>query len=156
MHASSRVCFVRCSRILASFFETTGLANVEAAYLGASVVGTNQGYCREIFGKYANYCDPFNKESILKATIEAWNTKQLPDTKNWISHRFCYKICALKHANFYEKMPLVVIVGAEDKGISLLTQKKCDYLLSIPLKGKTSSLNASVAAAISLFHLTSK
>ena len=58
--------------------------------------------------------------------------------------------------NFYEKMPLVVIVGAEDKGISLLTQKKCDYLLSIPLKGKTSSLNASVAAAISLFHLTSK
>ena len=59
-------------------------------------------------------------------------------------------------SNFHEKMPLVVIVGAEDKGISLLTQKKCDYLLSIPLKGKTSSLNASVAAAISLFHLTSK
>ena len=59
-------------------------------------------------------------------------------------------------SNFHEKMPLVVIVGAEDKGISLLTQKKCDYLLSIPLKGKTSSLNASVAAAISLFHLTSR
>ena len=58
--------------------------------------------------------------------------------------------------NFLEKAPLVVIVGSEDKGISLLTQKKCDYLLSIPLKGKTSSLNASVAAAISLFHLTSK
>ena len=59
-------------------------------------------------------------------------------------------------SNFHEKMPLVVIIGAEDKGISLLTQKKCDYLLNIPLKGKTSSLNASVAAAISLFHLTSK
>ena len=59
-------------------------------------------------------------------------------------------------SNFHEKMPLVLIVGAEDKGISLLTRKKCDYLLSIPLKGKTSSLNASVAAAISLFHLTNK
>ena len=59
-------------------------------------------------------------------------------------------------SNFNEKTPLVVIVGAEDKGISLLTQKKCDYLLRIPLKGKTSSLNASVAAAISLFHLTIK
>jgi len=58
--------------------------------------------------------------------------------------------------NFQEKGPLVVIVGSEGKGISLLTQKKCDYLLSIPLKGKTSSLNASVAAAISLFYLTSK
>ena len=62
----------------------------------------------------------------------------------------------LSISNFLEKVPLVVIVGSEDKGISLLTQKKCDYLLSIPLKGKTSSLNASVAAAISLFHLTSK
>ena len=57
---------------------------------------------------------------------------------------------------FQDKTPLVVIVGSEDKGISLLTQKKCDYLLRIPLKGKTSSLNASVAAAISIFHLASK
>ena len=57
---------------------------------------------------------------------------------------------------FLEKSPLVVIVGSEDKGISLLTQKKCDFILSISLKGKTSSLNASVAAAISLFHFTSK
>ena len=62
----------------------------------------------------------------------------------------------LSISNFLEKAPLVVIVGSEDKGISLLTQKKCDFLLSIPLKGKTSSLNASVAAAISLFHLTAK
>tara|TARA_Y100000813_G_C24127022_1_gene335646 strand:- start:115 stop:1149 length:1035 start_codon:yes stop_codon:yes gene_type:complete len=57
-------------------------------------------------------------------------------------------------SKFLEKTPLVVIIGAEDKGISLLSQKKCDYLLKIPLRGKTSSLNASVAAAISLFHLT--
>ena len=62
----------------------------------------------------------------------------------------------LSISNFLEKGPLVVIVGSEDKGISLLTQKKCDFLLSIPLKGKTSSLNASVAAAISLFYLTCK
>ena len=61
----------------------------------------------------------------------------------------------LSISKFHEKTPLVVIVGAEDKGISLLTQKKCDFLLRIPLKGKTSSLNASVAAAISLFQLTS-
>ena len=59
-------------------------------------------------------------------------------------------------SKFNENTPLVLIVGAEDKGISLLSQKKCDFLLRIPLRGKTSSLNASVAAAISLFHLTSK
>ena len=62
----------------------------------------------------------------------------------------------LSISKFDEKGPIVVVVGAEDKGISLLTQKKCDYLLRIPLKGKTSSLNASVAASISLFHLTGK
>ena len=62
----------------------------------------------------------------------------------------------LSISEFCDEAPLVVVVGAEDKGISLLTQKKCDFLLKIPLKGKTSSLNASVAAAISLFHLTSK
>ncbi len=57
-------------------------------------------------------------------------------------------------SKFKEKAPFVVIVGAENKGISLLVQKKCDYLLKIPLKGKTSSLNASVAAAISLCYLS--
>jgi 23S rRNA (guanosine2251-2'-O)-methyltransferase len=57
-------------------------------------------------------------------------------------------------SNFHEKAPLVVVVGSEDKGISLLTQKKCDFILRISLRGKTSSLNASVAAAISLFHLS--
>ena len=62
----------------------------------------------------------------------------------------------LSISNFQEKAPLVVVVGSEDKGISLLTQKKCDFILGISLKGKTSSLNASVAAAISLFHLTGK
>ena len=62
----------------------------------------------------------------------------------------------LSISKFDEKSPTVIVVGAEDKGISLLTQKKCDFLLKIPLKGKTSSLNASVAAAISLFYLTNK
>ena len=62
----------------------------------------------------------------------------------------------LSISNFNENTPLVLIVGSEDKGLYLLTQKKCDYLLKIPLKGKTSSLNASVAAAISLFHFTNK
>ncbi len=59
-------------------------------------------------------------------------------------------------SNFHENAPMIVVVGSEDKGISLLTQKKCDFILSISLKGKSSSLNASVAAAISLFHLTGK
>ena len=57
-------------------------------------------------------------------------------------------------SKFSVETPLVIVVGSENKGLSLLTQKNCDYLIKIPLKGKTSSLNASVAAAISLHQLT--
>lgn len=49
--------------------------------------------------------------------------------------------------------PLVVVVGSEGKGISLLTQRYCDHLISIPLDGKTESLNASVAGGIVLYEV---
>lgn len=48
--------------------------------------------------------------------------------------------------------PIVLVVGSEDNGLSLLTQRYCDVLVSIPLQGKTPSLNASVAAAITLYE----
>ena len=57
---------------------------------------------------------------------------------------------------FKENIPIVVVIGSENKGISLITQKYCDYLLKIPLIGKTTSLNASVAAGICMSHLTKK
>jgi len=55
---------------------------------------------------------------------------------------------------FNENVPLVIVIGSENKGISLITQKYCDYLMKIPLIGKTTSLNASVAAGICISHLT--
>ena len=57
-------------------------------------------------------------------------------------------------SEFKEKVPLVIVIGSEDKGLSLLTQKNCDFLLKIPLIGNTPSLNASLAAGISIFQLT--
>tara|TARA_B100000674_G_C37903804_1_gene945079 strand:+ start:611 stop:1615 length:1005 start_codon:yes stop_codon:yes gene_type:complete len=57
-------------------------------------------------------------------------------------------------STFESNLPLVIVIGSEFKGISLLTQKYCDYLLKIPLFGKTSSLNASVAAGIMFHQLT--
>ena len=55
---------------------------------------------------------------------------------------------------FKENSPKVIVIGSENKGISLITQKYCDYLLKIPLIGKTTSLNASVAAGICISYLT--
>ncbi|MFN3361398.1 MAG: 23S rRNA (guanosine(2251)-2'-O)-methyltransferase RlmB [Pseudanabaenaceae cyanobacterium] len=48
---------------------------------------------------------------------------------------------------------MALVIGSEGEGISLLVQKNCDVLLSIPLAGKTSSLNASVAAGIFLYEI---
>jgi 23S rRNA (guanosine2251-2'-O)-methyltransferase len=49
--------------------------------------------------------------------------------------------------------PLVVIIGSEGKGISLLTQRHCDYMAAVPLAGKTGSLNASVAGGVVLYEV---
>jgi 23S rRNA (guanosine2251-2'-O)-methyltransferase len=49
--------------------------------------------------------------------------------------------------------PLVVVVGSEGKGISLITRRLCDQLVRIPLKGVTTSLNASVATSIFLYEV---
>lgn len=51
--------------------------------------------------------------------------------------------------------PLALVIGSEGEGMRRLTEKKCDYICSIPLKGKVSSLNASVAAGILLFAVLS-
>jgi len=53
-------------------------------------------------------------------------------------------------ADFSEAVAFVI--GAEGKGLSRLVQKKCDFLVRIPLFGKINSLNASVAAALLFFE----
>jgi 23S rRNA (guanosine2251-2'-O)-methyltransferase len=50
-------------------------------------------------------------------------------------------------------MNVGLVIGSEGKGIRPLIWKKCDYRVSIPMKGKTSSLNAAVAGAIILFEI---
>ncbi|MEM9803695.1 MAG: 23S rRNA (guanosine(2251)-2'-O)-methyltransferase RlmB [Cyanobacteria bacterium P01_D01_bin.56] len=49
--------------------------------------------------------------------------------------------------------PIVLVVGAEGSGLSLSIQNLCDILVSIPLAGKTPSLNASVATGMVLYEI---
>ena len=49
--------------------------------------------------------------------------------------------------------PMVLVMGAEGKGIRQLTRKQCDYLAKLPMAGEVSSLNVSVATGICLFEI---
>ena len=43
--------------------------------------------------------------------------------------------------------------GGEHEGVSRLVREKCDYIVSLPMKGKVTSLNASVAAGVVMFEI---
>lgn len=51
------------------------------------------------------------------------------------------------------KGAVALVIGSEGEGLGMLIQKSCDALVMIPLKGKTSSLNASVATGMVLYEL---
>lgn len=57
----------------------------------------------------------------------------------------------------YEKfdysVPVALVIGNEGKGIGTLTAKKCDEIISLPMKGKINSLNASVAAGVLMYEV---
>ena len=48
--------------------------------------------------------------------------------------------------------PLGIIIGNEGKGMSELVKKNCDFLVKIPMKGKVTSLNASVSTGIIVYE----
>jgi 23S rRNA (guanosine2251-2'-O)-methyltransferase len=49
--------------------------------------------------------------------------------------------------------PVGLVIGAEDRGISRTVRTKCDALVSIPQRGRLSSLNAGVAGALAMFEV---
>lgn len=48
--------------------------------------------------------------------------------------------------------PLAIVIGSEGFGISKLVKENCDFLVKIPMKGKITSLNASVSAGIVMYE----
>lgn len=48
---------------------------------------------------------------------------------------------------------IAIVIGNEGKGMSNLVKENCDVLLKIPMKGKISSLNASVSAGIVMYEV---
>ena len=58
-------------------------------------------------------------------------------------------------ASLYEadlRLPAAIVIGSEGDGMGRLVQESCDFLVSIPMRGRISSLNASAAAAVLLYE----
>lgn len=49
-------------------------------------------------------------------------------------------------------VPCAIVVGSEEHGVSPLVKKNCDYVVSLPMRGKVNSLNVSTASAVLLYE----
>ena len=50
--------------------------------------------------------------------------------------------------------PVLVVVGSEGKGLSRLVTDNCDAVVSIPISATTESLNAGIAASVTLYEIS--
>ena len=49
--------------------------------------------------------------------------------------------------------PIALVIGSEGDGMGRLVRECCDFIVSLPMKGRVSSLNASAAAAITMYEI---
>jgi 23S rRNA (guanosine2251-2'-O)-methyltransferase len=63
---------------------------------------------------------------------------------------------AVREAEPYDQAdltgPLAVVVGSEGQGMRRLVRERCDFLVRLPMRGRISSLNASVAGSVLLYE----
>lgn len=66
-------------------------------------------------------------------------------------------VCAdMKGLDYFDtdlKGPLGLVIGSEGEGVSRLVKENCDFTAAIPMYGKISSLNASVAAGLLMYEI---
>ncbi|SBW11491.1 putative TrmH family tRNA/rRNA methyltransferase YacO [uncultured Eubacteriales bacterium] len=76
--------------------------------------------------------------------------KELKDEGLWIFGSAADGTTPLYQADL--KGPAAIVIGSEGDGIGRLVREQCDFTVSIPMRGKLNSLNASAAAAILLYE----
>ena len=86
---------------------------------------------------------PVARVANISATL-----KDLKKQGIWVFGTAAEGTTALYDADL--KGPAAIVIGSEGDGMTRLVRENCDFLVSIPMKGRISSLNASAAAAILL------
>lgn len=88
--------------VLASHYETTGLASLEALLSGCQIVVNDHPIQRELFGDRAHYCDPLSSESIAQAISEALVDSR--DHRPWLKENFSWQKKAAAIKEVYAKV----------------------------------------------------
>ncbi len=102
-------------------------------------------------------------DTVYKTSVGAVNNvdiimvTNLVNAINYLKEQNYFIYCAdmdgedYKHINYADKMAL--IIGSEGDGVSNIVKKNSDVVVSLPMKGKIKSLNASVSAGILLYEM---
>jgi glycosyltransferase involved in cell wall biosynthesis len=91
------------AHVMPSWFETPGLASLEAAFMGTQIVTTDRGCTKEYFREHAFYCSPDNPDSIEKAISESLNhPKDMRAMKKIIETNYTWEITAQKTLSAYQ------------------------------------------------------
>ena len=86
----------------------------------------------------------------VKVTNIAQTIEELKERGLWVA------ACDLGGQEYYKanlKGKLAVVIGSEGFGISRLVKGKCDFVVSMPMVGRITSLNASNAAAVIIYEV---
>jgi len=90
--------------VLASWFETTGLSNLEAAAMGCNIVVANRGDVKDYFGEMAYYCEPDDLNSIKENIVKAWNEPPSDILKKYIFDNFTWMQAGIKTLEAYKRI----------------------------------------------------
>jgi glycosyltransferase involved in cell wall biosynthesis len=97
-----RACRALC---LPSIYEGTGLAALEAAAVGTSVVVTERGGPPDYFGEWVDYVDPFDVSSIRNAIVRAWEEEKAPlGLVRQVKEELTWENSARQLLGFYEDL----------------------------------------------------
>ena len=77
--------------------------------------------------------------------------RELKEKGLWIYGTAATGSSDLWHTDFTG--PLALVIGSEGDGMGRLVSESCDFIVSLPMKGQLSSLNASAAAAITMYEI---
>ena len=77
--------------------------------------------------------------------------KELKDEGLWVYGTAADGACGLWTTDLTG--PVALVIGSEGDGMGRLVKENCDFVLSLPMKGRLNSLNASAAAAVTMYEV---